>query len=126
AVGFKEGFAEFLYQGGDGEPPPLPPQKYRSIRYQTPEGYQAVEAWFAGYRHGAAEARKSGQRELVTGPSALRVPSPPLDPPREVAPVPGEPLPPPRKVEDLLQARYSGEETGWRVSWAGEGAQPCE
>lgn len=74
--GFKDGFASYLYRGGCGEPPPLPPQCYRCLKYQTPEGYQAVLDWFAGYRHGAAAARQSGYRELVTGPSALRVPVP--------------------------------------------------
>src|SRR4029077_20557894 len=47
ACGFKDGFAEYLYAGpGD---PPLPPHRYWATRYQTPEGYQAIEAWFAGY-----------------------------------------------------------------------------
>src|SRR5579872_5586380 len=71
-AGFVAGFADFLYRGGDGEPPPLPPQKYRALRFQTNEGYQAVQEWFAGFRHGAHEAGASGQRELVTGPSSLR------------------------------------------------------
>jgi hypothetical protein len=47
AQGFKEGFADYLYEGGDGEPPPLPPKKYRVLRAQSPAGYQAAEDWFA-------------------------------------------------------------------------------
>lgn len=78
-AGFREGFAEFLYQGGDGEPPPLPPKRYRKLRYQTPEGYRAIADWFAGYRHGAAVARDGGYRQWVTGPSSLStdLPAPP-------------------------------------------------
>src|SRR5262245_13834578 len=41
ARGFKEGFADYLYGGGTGEPPPLPPRRYRHLHYQTPEGYLA-------------------------------------------------------------------------------------
>ncbi len=70
--GFKEGFADYLYQGGDGEPPPLPPEQYRKPRYQTPQGYQAIEQWFVGYREGAGAAKASGSRDWITGPSSLR------------------------------------------------------
>src|SRR5262249_47332458 len=52
ACGFKDGYAEYLFRGGDGEPPLVAPLRYRSVRYQTPAGYQAAEEWFAGYRHG--------------------------------------------------------------------------
>src|SRR5262249_30277452 len=34
--GFVEGFGAFVYRGGSGEPPPLPPKEYRTLRYQTP------------------------------------------------------------------------------------------
>src|SRR5947199_55502 len=60
ARGFKDGFARFVYRGGDGEPPPLPPSNYRTVRYQTPQGYQAIEDWFAGYRHGVSVACPGG------------------------------------------------------------------
>ncbi len=76
ACGFKDGFTNYLYRGGHGEPPPLPPAHYRKVRYQTPQGYRAIEDWFAGFRHGAAAARQSGYRYWVTGPSALRCASP--------------------------------------------------
>src|SRR5436190_14016333 len=36
ADGFRTGFADYLYQGGDGEPPLLAPRRYRKLRYQTP------------------------------------------------------------------------------------------
>ena len=72
AQGFKEGYAEFLFRGGDGEPPLVAPLRYRHIRYQNANGYLAIENWFAGYRHGAAIARDTGARSWVTGPSGLQ------------------------------------------------------
>jgi hypothetical protein len=99
AAGFKDGYAEFLYRGGSGEPPPVAPRRYRHFNYQTPEGYQAIADWFAGYRRGAAAARASGAREWITGPSSLHAAVPPTA--RDGAPVvaahePTELLPPPR------------------------------
>jgi hypothetical protein len=70
-AGFHEGFATYVYRGGNGEPPPLPPRHYRALKYQTPQGYQAIENWFDGYRYGASVARESGCRQLVTGPAAV-------------------------------------------------------
>jgi hypothetical protein len=69
AQGFKDGYAEYLYRGGDGEPPLLAPKRYRHVQYQTPQGYMAVEEWFAGYRHGTAVARDTGARRWITGPT---------------------------------------------------------
>jgi hypothetical protein len=116
ARGFKEGFAEYLYEGGTGEPPPLPPRCYRKLCYQTPEGYQAIQDWFLGYRLGAVVACDGGYRRWVTGPSSLsawdpppEVPHteqelPPLDAPPQRVPIRVVPsrreqeLPPPRKT----------------------------
>jgi hypothetical protein len=81
AYGFKDGFAEYLFRGRDGEVPPLPPAKYRKFCYQTPEGYQAIEDWFAGYRHGVAVARDRGYRRYITGPVGFT-----LDEPADHAP----------------------------------------
>jgi hypothetical protein len=98
--GFKSGFVCYVTYGGNGEPPPLPPEKYRSYHYQTPQGYRAIEEWFVGYRHGVAVAREAGYRDLVTGPSSLRsAPAghPPVLPPAPLPPpeVPPAQLPPP-------------------------------
>jgi hypothetical protein len=71
SAGFREGFATYVYRGGSGEPPPLPPRSYRALKYQTPQGYQAIESWFDGYRYGASVARDGGYRQLVTGPAAV-------------------------------------------------------
>jgi hypothetical protein len=71
AAGFKDGFADYLYAGGTTEPPPLPPRHYWKARYETPEGHQAIEDWFAGFRVGVSVAQQSGIRQWVTIPSSL-------------------------------------------------------
>ena len=71
AQGFKDGYAEYLFRGGDGEPPLLAPLRYRNLSHQTPEGYLAAEEWFAGYRHGAGVAHDTGARRWITGPTGL-------------------------------------------------------
>jgi hypothetical protein len=71
AQGFKDGYAEYLFRGGDGESSLVAPLHYRNAKYQSPEGYAAIQDWFSGYRHGASAARESGAREWITGPSAL-------------------------------------------------------
>ena len=76
ACGFKRGYADYLYAGGTGDPPPLPPRCYWWVSYETPAGYQAIQDWFHGFRHGAAVARESGQRELVVIPVNRKVPPP--------------------------------------------------
>jgi hypothetical protein len=68
ARGFKDGYADYLYAGGTGEPPLLPPKHYWGVGYETPDGVQAIQEWFAGYRHGAAAAEQSGYRQVVTIP----------------------------------------------------------
>ncbi|MFO0969271.1 MAG: hypothetical protein U0793_27255 [Gemmataceae bacterium] len=71
AHGFKAGFADYLFGGGDGEPPVMAPPRYRTMGYQSAAGRQAIEDWFAGFRHGAAEAQASGRRQWIVGPSSL-------------------------------------------------------
>ncbi len=106
ARGFKDGYADYLFRGGDGEPPLIAPDRYRHLRYQNPQGYQAVEEWFAGYRHGAGVARDTKARQWITGPSALapethgaemadalsHTPPPAVGKPKEFPPAP-DPLP---------------------------------
>jgi hypothetical protein len=69
--GFLAGYADYLKYGGLGEPPALPPKKYRHEKYYCPSGHEAVEAWFAGFRHGAQQARASGRRNCTTLPAML-------------------------------------------------------
>ena len=110
--GFKDAYADYLNFGGSADPPPLPPRRYRKVTNQTPEGRQAIENWFAGFRHGAKAAQDSGYRQLVTVPttvpeSGIVVPDPSM---AVVGPVPlispsapsraptQELLPPPRQL----------------------------
>jgi hypothetical protein len=102
AKGFKDGFTAFLDRGGDGVPPLVAPAHYRRFGYQTPQGYQAIEDWFAGYRHGVGVARQTDYRRLITGPVGPP-PAPPPGPapavdhgPSVVGPAPEETLPAPR------------------------------
>jgi hypothetical protein len=62
--GFVEGFVDYVQAGGTGEPPYLPPFRYRLTPFRTPEGIAAIEDWYAGFRQGAAIAKESGLREL--------------------------------------------------------------
>jgi hypothetical protein len=113
AEGFKAGFADYLYEGGDGLPPAVPPFPYTLRRYETPQGHAAIETWYAGFAAGSAAAQESGLRDSIVIPLA----EPPLSavsgssgrpaaPPPAAAPAPGsvppgqqpEALPPPRVV----------------------------
>jgi hypothetical protein len=104
AHGFKDGFADYVYAGGTGEPPPLPPRYYWKTRYETPQGHQAIADWFAGFRLRAELARESGYRELVMIPSStlpIEATCPPLSqgvPAKTPAPASETQLPPPRKL----------------------------
>ncbi len=69
--GFLAGFSDQL-DDGTLRPPVLPPKHYRAVKYQTPEGSNAINDWFAGYRLGIAEAQSTQLRYLVTGPSSVR------------------------------------------------------
>jgi hypothetical protein len=101
AEGFKAGFADFLYEGGDGLPPAVPPFHYQLARYQTPEGHQAIVQWYAGFAEGSAQARASGEREKFVIPLS----APPINVIKDrrggAAPYPAstEPMPePPRQI----------------------------
>jgi len=71
AIGFRDGFVDFVYAGGSGEPPPVPPREYWNVILRTPDGKQRANQWFDGYRHGAQVARDGGYRELGTVDSSL-------------------------------------------------------
>jgi hypothetical protein len=75
ACGFKAGFRDYLDAGGSGDPPAVPPFRYRLSDYDSPGGHQAVEDWYAGFRHGSTAARASGFRELNLVPLS----APPVD-----------------------------------------------
>ncbi len=65
ARGFKDGYADYLFAGGTGEAQPALPECYWGVRYQTPQGYQAIQDWFGGFRHGVAAAQQSGLRDFT-------------------------------------------------------------
>ncbi len=71
ARGFKEGFADYLYAGGSGEPPATPPWIYRTRHFDTPDGPNNLQDWYAGWRHGSSVARQSGIRDQVLVPIPL-------------------------------------------------------
>lgn len=71
AAGFKAGFTDYLWAGGSGSPPPLPPRRYWKFRYESLDGYQDIQDWFDGYRHGSAAAEHSGYRDTITVPTSL-------------------------------------------------------
>src|SRR5438105_4869157 len=53
AAGFVAGYADYLDAGGNGNPPAVPPFRYRLVCSESPEGARAVEEWYAGFRHGS-------------------------------------------------------------------------
>ncbi|MEX0643151.1 MAG: hypothetical protein WD468_10650 [Pirellulales bacterium] len=71
AVGFRDGFVDYVYGGGTGEPPLIPPRHLWNVDFRSEEGHQRADDWFAGYRHGAQVARDEGYRSLATVRSSL-------------------------------------------------------
>lgn len=92
AHGFKSGFVDIMMAGGPVTLPLLPPRRYWSRDYQTPEGHRAAHDWFAGFEDGAAAAHDGGYRKLVTIPStaSLYMGGAPLTPPAVDRSLPGE------------------------------------
>ena len=109
--GFEAGFAEHLYRGTI-QPPPLPPASYRGASHQTPQGYQDILAWFAGFRHGVADAQARGDRDIVTGPSSLRQSVPASG----LVPTPCVETPP---VEEIMPqgGRFIRTQWDWPLPW---------
>jgi hypothetical protein len=100
--GFVEGFIDYVEAGGSGEPPYLPPFRYRLTKYRSADGVAVIEDWYAGFRHGAAVAQGSGLRELnvvpLPGPAipAEGRPGDHWEPPAPPPPSGGSPWEPPR------------------------------
>jgi hypothetical protein len=57
--GFKAGYAQIL-GGGDVCPPTLPPTRYWKAKFQTQEGRDRIDTWFAGHEAGVATAMQEG------------------------------------------------------------------
>jgi hypothetical protein len=112
ACGFKSGFADYLFAGGSGEPPPLPPRQYWRPKYETVQGQQAIRDWFAGYRVGVASAWSSGYRQLVTVPASTALAGRGIPPAPDVPavlraddPSAPQPLPPPRPLPGVPEGQ---------------------
>ena len=65
-AGFRAGYTS-VASGGNGCPPAVPPRKYWTWKYQTPEGQAKVAAWFSGFPHGAqaAEEDQAGEYQNI-------------------------------------------------------------
>jgi hypothetical protein len=70
-MGFRDGFVDFVWAGGTGEPPPVPPRQFWNVMLRSPDGKARANLWFDGYRHGAAAARDGGYRDLGIVQSSL-------------------------------------------------------
>jgi hypothetical protein len=90
--GFIAGYADFLNSGGRPVPPAVPPWRYRRPKYETPEGYRAIEDWYAGFAHGNAAACAWGAGQLLRLPSSGVTLDPLATPPLPAGS--GPPLPP--------------------------------
>jgi hypothetical protein len=55
--GFVDGYSD-VCNGGDGYVPAVPPEKYWSFKYQSPEGAKCVNTWFKAYPLGVKAARE--------------------------------------------------------------------
>jgi hypothetical protein len=110
--GFQDGFVDYIYAGGEGEPPPIPPRKFWNMAWRGPTGQAAANQWFAGFRRGAQAAHDGGYRQHATVESSYRTAAHgewdglPLGPPAatEDPGPPGEPLPTPEPTLPELPA----------------------
>lgn len=129
ADGFRDGYAEHLYRGVV-RPPTLAPSRYRSVKYQSPAGYQAAEEWMAGFARGIDAAKASGWRTYITGPLLGRgpetVPVPPAPVPDPHTPVPIPPVPAPEGAVPVPLPPPTPEKPAGPQARAGEGARPVD
>ncbi|MAT68717.1 MAG: hypothetical protein CMJ58_04265 [Planctomycetaceae bacterium] len=73
-AGFRDGFVDYVYAGGTGEPPPVPPRKFWNAAWRNGEGHSASADWFSGYRVGSSVARDGGFRRAAIVLSSYQVP----------------------------------------------------
>ncbi|MCA9189873.1 MAG: hypothetical protein KDA99_29820, partial [Planctomycetales bacterium] len=66
--GFRDGFVDFVYAGGSGEPPPVPPRRYWRITERTGVGTEPAKQWAEGFRRGAMVAHEGGYRDRAVLP----------------------------------------------------------
>ena len=70
-AGFEEGFVQYVYAGGTGEAPPVPPREFWNVALRAENGKQRVNDWFEGYRHGSQVAAEGGYRYFGTVQSSI-------------------------------------------------------
>ena len=70
-TGFKDGFVDYVYAGGSGEPPAIPPRKYWNVGERIANGNVEARDWFAGFRNGAQVAHNEGYREQTLVPASV-------------------------------------------------------
>lgn len=69
--GFLEGFSDYLYRGGEGQPPVIPPRGYWNLRFLNQFGKSSVNDWYEGFRQGAQDCKSRGLREMWVVPTSL-------------------------------------------------------
>lgn len=103
--GFCHGFVDYVKRGGSGEPPAIPPMCYRYPVLRTPAQQQAIEDWFAGFRHGSTVAREQGWRNGVIVPIGRPPDITPVLFKQDIVPTPAAnpptPMPMPPAIEEL-------------------------
>jgi hypothetical protein len=72
--GYIDGFADYLFKGGNGAPPTVPPNYLRRYQYLSPDGHSEIEEYYSGFAAGAADAKASGQRIYFTIPVSSPLP----------------------------------------------------
>lgn len=102
-AGFISGFADYLYRGGRGDAPPVPPRSYWNMGYQSPDGKRAINDWYEGFRHGSQECKVRGYRELAVVPSSRPQGVEPIVgyPDRDAEDTESAPIQPPLEAETL-------------------------
>jgi hypothetical protein len=73
-TGYIDGFADYLFKGGNGAPPTIPPNFLRRYQYLSPDGHSEIEDYYSGFAAGAADAKASGQRIYFTIPVSSPLP----------------------------------------------------
>ncbi len=74
ADGFQAGYVD-ASRGGDGTPPPVPPNCYWGPRFQSHEGMERVNQWYCGFARGSNEARQKGLNHWNNVPSRVCCPN---------------------------------------------------
>lgn len=142
AKGYVKGFTDYLTYGGAGLPPIAPPRKYWRLRYANPEGQELIQAWYAGFTDGSADAMTTGYREMRliptswdAGEGVLQRDAPPPPADEEIDSYPGfeevipspelEVTPLPLEAAPELEAATFAAEASWTTLGPRAGSTPA-